>query len=301
MLRPFFHALAFASLWAPGAALFAAEAPCEAAVVFRSGSEAYDAAVSGIRQATAAGPCRIQYVDLADPASDKMVAALAISQELVAAVGIGACERFKEAGAGLRLLPALVLRNDLQACGARRAGAVYADVRLVTVLEHLHELFPQKLRVGLIRRPATPTLDPGTLARVQQLGYRISTEPCSGPDKLLAAFSSLKGRADFVIAEPDAELYNSATIKPLVLAAIDQRLPIVGFSAGFVRAGAMLGVYPDFRDLGCQTGELIEQILLGKGASGETGPRKIEMVFNPRIARLIGFAVVHIPGLEEIK
>lgn len=301
MLGALLRALALAGLWAPGAILLAGDTPCDAAVVFRSGSEAYDAAVAGIRQAMAGAACSVQYIDLADPASEKIATALASSQKLVVAVGIGACERFKEAGAGLRLLPSVVLRGDLKACGARRAGAIYADVPVVTVLEHLHELFPQKLRVGLIHRPSSPALDAGTLARIQQIGYVLSIELCPGPEKLLSAFSSLKGRVDFVIAEPDAELYNNATIKPLVLAAIDARLPIVGFSAGFVRAGALLGVYPDFHDLGCQTGELMQQLLLDKGHATETGARKVTVAINPRIARLIGFEVVHTYGVEEIK
>ena len=293
-------AFAVTVTFAAGTALLADEVSCEAAIVYRSGSEAYDEAVRGIRSSMEHFPCRIEYVDLSDPASGSAVEALAASQKLVVGVGVSACGQFRDAAPWMRLLPALILRKDLGDCGPRRSGAVFADMNIVIVLERLHELFPQKLRVGLIHGASSPALDPAALAHIQQMGYALRVVPCAGPDRLLAAFSSLKGNADFVLTEPDAELYNTATIKPLVLASIDQRLPIVGFSAGFVRAGALLGVYPDFRDLGFETGEVMQHLLSQRPAV-ECGVRNVVVAFNPRIARLIGFDMVHLAGVEEIK
>jgi len=77
-------------------------------------------------------------------------------------------------------------------------------------------------------------------------------------------------------------------LKPLVLASLDRQLPIVGFSAAFVRAGALAGVYPDFHELGRQTGEAMLRILSGEGRRSEEGPRKVVLAVNERVARLLG-------------
>lgn len=259
---------------------------CDAAVLFRSGSEAYQEAVAGIREALAESPYRIEYVDQAAPAHRTCIDA---GPKLVAAVGIGAWQSLAESGAHPQnVLPALVLRADLKGEPRSHADVVYADVPLTAVVERLHEAFSGRSRLALIHRPGRPLPDAAAMARVKQMGLDFRIVECAGADKLLAVFSALKGKTDFVLTEPDGDLYNSATLKPLVLASLDKQLPIVGFSAAFVRAGALAGVYPDFHELGRQTGEAMLRILAGKGARGEEGPRKVVLSVNDRMVRLLG-------------
>jgi putative ABC transport system substrate-binding protein len=292
--------MALLSAAASGAAWWAENPSCEAAVAFRSGSEAYDQAVAGVRETLASPGCRIQYVDAADPAEEKSLPALAAAQKLTIAVGVGTWEKLSLNGAG-RIVAALVLRQDLKTAASRPAGAVYADVPLLTILEKLHDLFPEKLRAALIRRPSWPAIDGATLARARQMGYELRIVECRGPEKLLSSFSTLKGKADVLIAEPDTELYNSATVKPLVLASLEARLPIVGFSPGFVRAGALVGVYPDFRELGRQTGELAAGLLSGKTQYAEQEVRKVVVAVNPRMVRLLGMEPARQEGTVVLK
>jgi len=269
---------------------------CEALVVFRSGSEVYDDAVSGIRESLSSSTCRIRYVDLADPAADN---ALKMSGPVFTiALGVGAWERLGNRSSA-NVLAALVLRDDLK--NAPRAGAVWADVPLTMILDRLHETFPDRLRVAVIRRPPWPSPDAAVLAHARQLGYEVLVVDCAGPDKLLATFASLKGKADLVIAQPDSQLYNGATVKPLVLLSIEKRLPIVGFSAGFVRAGALAGIYPDFHELGRQTGELAERILTSKPGRTEEDARKVVMAVNPRLVRLLGIEPARQEGIQVLK
>jgi ABC-type uncharacterized transport system substrate-binding protein len=96
-------------------------------------------------------------------------------------------------------------------------------------------------------------------------------------------------------------LYNSATVKPLVLASLEQRLPIVGFSESFVRAGALIGICPDFHELGRETGELILRLLDGKGPLLDEDKRKVTVAVNLRISRLIGVEPVNVKGIEILK
>jgi putative tryptophan/tyrosine transport system substrate-binding protein len=275
----------------------AGQSTFDAAVLFRSGSDVYDQAVAGIREALARAPYRIDYIDLARNQPD-----FAAGQpRLVTTVGIGAWEQFKSKAFAAQSLPALVLRQDLKTEPARPGGAVFLDVPLVTVAENLRHVFPGRSRLGLIHRPAWPPPEPATLAKLKQLGFELRLVECSGPEKLLAAFASLKGEVDFVITEPDSGLYNSATVKPLVLASLEQRLPIIGFSAAFVRAGTLAGIYPDFYELGRQTGEMMIRILDGKSPRGDEEVRKVVVAVNQRISRLIGVEPVKWMGTVILK
>jgi ABC-type uncharacterized transport system substrate-binding protein len=281
------------------ASLEAGDRGYDAVVAFRSGSEAYQQAIEGMREVLRETPLRVQYVDLvaAGGAAELAAARAAASgsgqggaPRLMTIVGAGAWESADE---GLPyILPALMLRQEVKAHGVRRAGAVYADVPLARVSEGLRAVFPGKSRLGLIHRPSVAGPDAAAIARLRQMGFDLHVVECASPDGLLAAFASLRGKADFAITEPDAELYNSATVKPLVRASLEQRLPIVGFSAAFVRAGALVGVYPDFHELGRQTGQLAERILTGKieGNRTEEEVRKVVVAVNQTMARLLGMS-----------
>lgn len=262
----------------------AAEA-CDAAVLYPSGSEAYQEALAGLHQALAGTNYQVDYIDQAAPARKSC---LDHAPKLVVAIGINAWEAVAGSLQTSTLLPALVLHADMKADTRNRLDGVYLDVPLTAIAERLREAFPGKSRLALIHRPSSPPPDASALMRVKQMGIELHVVECTGPEKLLAVFSSLKGMVDFVLTEPDSELYNSATLKPLVFASLDKQLPIVGFSAAFVRAGALAGVYPDFHELGRQTGEMMLRLLAGKGQHSEEGPRKVVMAVNERIARLMG-------------
>jgi hypothetical protein len=258
---------------------------CDAAVLYPSGSEAYQEAVAGIHLALAGTNYQVEFIDQGAPAGKTC---LDRTPKLVVAIGINAWTRLAESSRAQTLLPALVLRADMKAETRNHVDAVYADVPLTAIAERLREAFPGKSRLALIHRASHPAPEASVLAHVKQMGLELQVVDCTGPEKLLAVFGSLKGKVDFVLTEPDSELYNSATLKPLVLASLDKQLPIVGFSAAFVRAGALAGVYPDFRELGRQTGEMMLRVLAGKGQHTDEGPRKVVIAVNDRIARLLG-------------
>jgi hypothetical protein len=296
------HVLALAAMLPPEATLLAAGPPCEAAVVYRSGSEAYEEALAGLRETISATSCTVHMIDLGNSAYEKWLGRHGSELKLTAAIGIGTYQQVTASSPGLSVIPAVVLRDDLKP-DPSRAGAVYADVPLTTTLERLRGLFPSRLRVALIHRPNHAGPDANALARIRRLGYELRVMECSGPEKLLSVFSSLNGTTDFVIAEPDPSLYNNATIKPLVLASLEQRLPILGFSATFVRAGALAGVYPDFRDLGRQTGELMARLLENKNQNQRTEVevREVVVTVNERVSRLLGVEPVRRDGVQVMK
>jgi len=169
---------------------------CDAAVSYRSGSEAYQEAVAGIHQVLDGAGYQLDYIDQAAPARKTCLDA---TPKLVAAIGIGAWESLGESPRAVPVLPALVLRADLKPEARSQIDAVYADVPLTSIAQRLGEAFPGKSRLALIHRPSRPLPEATILARVKQMGFELSIVDCAGPDKLLAVFNPLKGKVDFVI------------------------------------------------------------------------------------------------------
>ncbi len=85
----------------------------------------------------------------------------------------------------------------------------------------------------------------------------------------------------------NSAILNSQTAKPVLLYSFRQRIPIVGLSSQWVKAGALYALERDYVDIGKQCGEKILKLLQGvppKSLSVKP-PRKVRYVINRKTAK----------------
>ena len=260
--------------------------------------EAHRSAIDGVRAALSRSPLEIHVVDLSSLGADTShVERFAGSRtRVIVAIGTEALQLVAAQRPNVPVISTMLLRGAPPANKTGRSDGVFSpvativlDVPLPVLLARLKQVFPGKTRLGIIRNTNMAGLATAELeSRAQQQGFTVRVLDCPGAEQLLAAFLTLKSQVDFVWCLPDGVLYNSATIKPLILSSIENRLPLIGFSESFARAGAAVGVYPDFRDVGLQTGEIALQIVSGQVIRALEGPRKVKLALNQSVLRLIG-------------
>lgn len=253
-----------------------------------SAVEAFEEAVKGIQQGL--GPsAKILVLDVSVRSSETESRLAGKDVRLLITVGNNAYESAAHFGTA-PILATMLLRSALAGLGSRApAGILALDVPVSEILAKMAYVFPGKTRAALIRNPDSHAIPQATLAaQAKAAGMTLKILDCTRPEKLLQAFLSLRGQADFVICPPDGTLYNGTTVRPLILASLENRLPVVGFSESFVRTGAMAAVYPDYFDVGTQAGELAKKFLSNGALAGSEGPRKLKVAANPRVARLLG-------------
>jgi putative tryptophan/tyrosine transport system substrate-binding protein len=259
-------------------------------VVGESGVEAYAEALDGIRSTfhSGAGTPGLRYVDLQASSGARDLSAALESKETRAVIAIGnrALDEVRNRHAAVPVVAILLLHGSQP---SKADAQVDVDISLALQLSAMHALWPGRTRVGIVRNPALSRYSTEQLeARTRKEGFVPVIVDCDKPANLLKSLAALKGKADFAICFPDAELYNAVTIKPLVMASLESRLPLVGFSRAFVRAGAAAGIYADYRDTGRQAVELVERLLRGEEVSPDNAPRHIQVAVNQRVARLLG-------------
>lgn len=88
---------------------------------------------------------------------------------------------------------------------------------------------------------------------------------------------------------PDAVVLNPRTAKPILVFALRNRIPFVGISEAWVKAGALYALDRDYRDIGAQCGELALKILRGAPPQSlpPVTPRKVLYAVNLKTARLL--------------
>jgi hypothetical protein len=265
-------------------------------IVTSSAVEAFAEAVRGVRQGLGSA-VKVAIVDLAP---EPMAALETKDVQLMVTVGNNALDRAARLHTA-PILATMLLRADLSISSGRPAsGAVVLDVPLSDILTRMASVLPGKTRAAVIRNSAANNASPSSLvAQAKTVGMTLLVAECPRPEKLLETFLSLKGQVDFVICPPDGTLFNSTTVRPLILASLENRLPVVGFSESFARTGAVASVYPDYYEVGVQAGEAARRFLEGSSLPANEGPRKVKVAINPRVARLMGIRLAPKKDLDS--
>jgi putative tryptophan/tyrosine transport system substrate-binding protein len=284
----------------PWRSALAGEAPRQVVVLFASGVEAYAEAVDGLRSGLGALLQGAVFIDVKAPQAESEIsdAVRPGSQRLVITVGSEAFTALASRTTDAVMIPTMTLRSDAAraATTLQRAGSVHLDVPVTNLLTELKVMFPRRNRIAIIRNPLRDGAEPALAGWAKQQGFALQAADCSRAEDLIRTFLTLKGKADFVIVLPDSSLYNNTTVTPLIVASLENQLPIVAFSSSFVRAGAAVGIYPDFRDIGAQAASMaLRYSASPAAASGPTqtampdeGPRKLQVAVNQRVMRLLG-------------
>jgi putative ABC transport system substrate-binding protein len=266
--------------------------PAPVVVVIASpGVEAHRSAIEGIRAALASSAAEVRILDVDQASNPAGGLHIASSTSVIIAAGSEAIRIVEAQRPKAPAVYTMILRRrpEWDAPGRVVPVTISLEVSLASLLERLILLFPGKTRLGIILDPAAGDTNAAQLqARAQQLGFTVRIAESRGAAQLLAALASLRNHADLVWCLPDGVLYNSTTVKPLILASLDERLPLIGFSESFVKAGAAIGIYPDFREVGVQAGEAARQLLDGQAVRQSEGPRRLKVVVNPSVLRLFG-------------
>ena len=212
---------------------------------------------------------------------------------LAIAVGSGAAVALERAAPSqLVLVNSVVLEGDLEASGGgspRFRTVVTVDLPPEVLLSWVGRLFPGRSRVGVIRGPMQTDAYMKAFERAaRQSGLTVEVVTCQHPRDEVEVFLKLKSHVDLVWCPPNAQLYNSATLKPLLMASLTNRLPIIGFSEQFVQAGALFGGSADFADVGRQTAALALRVVRNEPVPSRQAARKFHFAYNQRVARLLG-------------
>jgi len=262
-------------------------------VVATSAAGPYGMALEGLRSGLTRGGQTMVMIDL----SSSAIPAGGLGEwiqmqrpDLIVAVGSKALRVVASAGRQTPVISTMVLgppsSDNLYGGAVAVLGLEPAPERW---LERLSTLLPGLHRLGILAGKATSVSTLDTIeACANQMGYTVRRVQCSDVSEALAAISEMAGRVDLVWCAPDSTLFNDATVKPLLLAALQRQLPVIGFSEAFVRSGASVGFFPDFEDVGLRTAETAQKVLSGGAVASFQAPRTVRVAVNERVARILG-------------
>ncbi len=173
---------------------------------------------------------------------------------------------------------------------APNATGVVLEFPVETEFQWLLRVLPGQKKIGVLFNPTENQgrIDAAAKA-ARSVGLTLQARKVDSPRELPDALDSLANRADVLWGVADQVVLNSQTVKPILLFSIRNRIPFIGLSQTWVKAGALYALDRDYADIGMQCAELAAKILQGKPprALPPVSPRKVIYSVNLKTARLL--------------
>jgi len=150
----------------------------------------------------------------------------------------------------------------------------------------IQEALPKVRTLGMLYHTTTDKEKSLLKSIREQLpeGWRLEAVAIDQYKTVAQAIAELFGRKiDIIWTEPDALIYKRATVRTLLLTALRKNVPVFGYSAGFVKAGGLLGIAIDPDTQARQAIDIVERFLHEENPS--TGTHNSETQENWQKAR----------------
>lgn len=234
--------------------------------------------------------------------ADKATAPLAISSRNTAVVALG--NRASTYVAQQHLTVPVV---HCMVSGDSEPSAASVRVPLVAPAsmqaQWLRRLLPEARTLAILYTPAQNADTATAMAReLGALGFHVISAPVDSAAELPQALRRI-GKADALLAIPDAVVYSPELARGLLLFTYRTRTPLIAYSQAWVRAGALYALDWPPATLGRYCGMLaLAMLTTAPNATLPPPPPAPRVSVNPRVAAQLGLAwsAADLSGVETL-
>jgi putative ABC transport system substrate-binding protein len=185
------------------------------------------------------------------------------------------------------ILGALVI-DDQNLSSLTNASGMLLDTSAEEQFALLKRVLPKARRVGVLYHPEFNQQRVDLAIRAaKKAGLKIDAVAIASPTELPIALKGLARRVDVIWGIPDAMVMSTKTARNIVLESLRHRVPLVGPSSAWTKAGALYAIEWDYEDIGAQAADMAVDVL--KGASIQeipiARPRRVGYSLNMRTAK----------------
>jgi ABC-type uncharacterized transport system substrate-binding protein len=266
----------------------------------RSGG-AYDEVIDALRSETLRGTeLRVQYLNTNEP-SWKLLE----STNLVVAIGVDAANTaIQTADPGTPILCVLIPKVAFEALTGgkkenRKITAIFLDTPPGRQLELIRQLLPQAKRVGAVLGNVSVKEKESLRIAARDKGLFLQAELAQRDTELYAVLKSVLAEADVFLAVPDPVVINAATAQNVLITAFKSQVPVIGYSANYVKAGALAAVFSTPLQIGQEAGQMINNYQRTNNLPLAKTPRYFSVGVNAAVLRSFGLPAVDVRLIEQ--
>jgi putative ABC transport system substrate-binding protein len=237
-----------------------------------------------------------------------MLAASGKPPQLVVTVGAAAFRGLIEdaqRGGALANVPVLAILvprafyESLSSKARAPTSAVFLDQPINRYLDLLRLAMPERKRIGVLLGPESAPLSAALAKAAAARGLQLITAQVGSDDELYPALRNVLTDAEVLLALPDARVFNTGSLQNILITTYRQRVPMVAFAPGYVRAGATLALYCSPAQAASQAAAAVRAFIGGRGLPAPQPAGDFSVAVNDRVARSLGLSVDDAAGLAD--
>jgi len=208
---------------------------------------------------------------------------------LVVTLGSAATQAAVREVSHLPILATMIMSAaDIQS--APNATAVLLDFPLDIQLQWLRRIVPGAGTVGMLFNPQENQAKATAALRIaKDTGLTLVTQAVDTPRALPDALDNIARTVDVLWGISDSTVMTAHTAESILLSMLRNKIPLVGLSTPWVKAGALYALDRDYADIGFQCGEIAGKVAGGTkaGSLAPVSPRKVTYAVNLKTAGII--------------
>ena len=157
--------------------------------------------------------------------------------------------------------------------------------------ERIRQVLPRS-RIGIPYDPErTGDLVRDLLSYFKDRPIRLVPMIVRSPSDLAPNVAKIRSEIDALWILPDASFLDPVSAKFLLRYSFSERIPLLAYSEGFSRSGALLSLVADYEDMGRQAAELARLVTSGKKPPRIQNPTRLRTFINIEVANRLNIDV----------
>jgi ABC-type uncharacterized transport system substrate-binding protein len=224
------------------------------------------------------------------------------SHDLVVGVGARALRTLVDSEVNVPVVSALVPKAAYDAMVAgdgRKWSAIYIDQPFSRQVALIRLALPEVRRIGVLADAEQPQ-------RLQPLRDALSGTPLqlvsasfASEATLFTSLTQVLDQSQLFLVLPDSRVHNAGTVRNVLLTSFRARIPVVGFSAAYARAGAVMSLYSTPEQMARQATDVIIGWTRERAWPEARFPMHFTVAVNAHVARSLGLRIADAEALRD--
>ncbi|MCU7843383.1 MAG: hypothetical protein KZQ93_06050 [Candidatus Thiodiazotropha sp. (ex Monitilora ramsayi)] len=174
---------------------------------------------------------------------------------------------------------------------------IYIDQPFSRYFQLISATIPRATRVGILIHESNKSSIDSLTHEAKTLGLTLNIALVKSGN-IGKSLSRLLGEIDVLLAIPDSRIHNSKTISNILTTSYRNKIPVIGFSSAYVKAGAVAGVFTSLDNIAQEAAEAALNVFNSNAIPSQQNAAKyFSISINTEVARSLG---IKLPPTNEV-
>lgn len=187
----------------------------------------------------------------------------------------------------------LVPRSGLESSEMQRVArlsGIYLDQPFSRQMQWLAEAMPERKTLGVLLGPTSKGYVREIRAAARQSGLELVLKVIDNRDEVSPALQAVLAESRLYMTVPDSVVFNSQMAQYVLIASYRYAVPLLGYSAPLVKAGAVAALVASPTQIGRQGAAMVRKLIDG-GRPSIQAPDDFEVRINPSVIRALDLVI----------